>query len=282
MKYIYFGTPEFAATVLRKLTEAGFTPIAVVTNPDRPVGRKKIITSPPVKNIALGKVLQPEVLDEGFAQELKSLKPDFGILAAYGKIVPKAVIDVFPKGIIVVHPSLLPKYRGATPIQSAILAGKKETGTTLILMDEKVDHGPIITSSNLSMSDVDNFESLSKKLAELSGSLLIKTLPDYLSGKIKPQEQDHAQATYTKKFTTEDGFVDLKKDPPDLIWLKVRALNPEPGVFTLNLSRGGPSPKRMKILEADLVEGRLVLKKVQMEGEKPKVNFLIFCQQNPS
>ena len=275
MKHIFFGTPEFAAIILEKLIKTGFIPVAVITNPDRPLGRKKIITPPPIKQLlklnylrdredSLVGILQPEKLEEVFIGQLKHYGAEVGILAAYGKIIPQEVIDIFPKGIIVVHPSLLPKYRGATPIQNAILAGEKETGATLILMDEKVDHGKIISNSKLLISNDDNYETLSKKLAELSADLLIKTLPDFLAGKIKLKPQDHSQATYTKKFIAEDGFVDLEKNSPEVIWRKVRALNPEPGVYTFQDGR------RMKILEADLVDGKLILKKVQFEGKKPQ------------
>lgn len=279
MKYIFFGTPEFSKIILEKLVGANFIPVAVVTNPDRPVGRKKIITSSPVKFKILNSkfkinVLQPEKLDHQFIHEIKSLGAEIGVLAAYGKIIPQELIDVFPKGIIVVHPSLLPKYRGATPIQSVILAGPSsaqasagkeiETGTTLILMDDKVDHGPIISFKKLSKSDFDSFETLSKKLAELSADLLIETLPKYYSGEIKPQPQNHSEATYTKKFASEDGFVDLEKKSPEEIWRKVKALNPEPGVWTIKDNR------RMKILEVDLIDKKLVLKKIQFDGEKPK------------
>ena len=301
MNYIFFGTPEFAAIILKKLIEADFTPAAIVTNPDRPVGRKKVLTAPAVKQllevelpleVQLPKsqivILQPDNLLT-IRDSLFALRPEFGILAAYGKIIPKEIINIFPKGIIVVHPSLLPKYRGATPIQSAILADEQETGTTLILMDEKVDHGPVLANCKSPIADSDTYEPLSKKLAELSGDLLIETLPKYLAGEIKPQEQDHVQATYTKKLTTEDGFVnyndlvrgchrDSSPPPADQndahsIWLKIRALNPEPGVYTILQSDSGQfkNGRRMKILSADWVDGKLILKKIQFEGEKPKI-----------
>ena len=282
MKYIYFGTPEFSRIILEKLVVANFVPTAVVTNPDRPTGRKKILTGSPIKvfiqnlksNIQNPKILQPEHLDHQFIQEVKKIGAEIGVLAAYGKIIPQELIDVFPKGIIVVHPSLLPKYRGATPIQSAILSGEKETGTTLIVMDDKVDHGPILAYGKWQIANSDNYEILSKKLADLSADLLIETLPEYYSGEIKPKPQNHSEATYTKKFSTEDGFVELEKNSPENIWRKVKALNPEPGVWTI--LKESPSfakasaGKRMKILEADLVENKLILKKIQFEGEKIK------------
>ena len=186
------------------------------------------------------------------------------MLAAYGKIVPRAVFDVFPKGIVVVHPSLLPKYRGATPIQSAILAGEDLTGTTLFIMDEKVDHGPVLGSAQVQLLDMDTYSTLADKLAEASAALLIETLPKYVGGDITPVPQSEDGATYTKKFSSEDGYVDLEKDDAIAVWRKVRALNPEPGVWTTKDGR------RMKILDADLVDGKLVLRKVQFDGGLPQ------------
>jgi len=269
LKYVFFGTPDFAATVLEELIAAGMAPVAVVTNPDRPAGRKKELTAPAVKlktkNSKLEiPVLQPEKLDEAFINELKKLGAEVGVLAAYGKIVPRAVFDVFPKGIVVVHPSLLPKYRGATPIQSAILAGEDLTGTTLFIMDEKVDHGPVLGSAQVQLLDMDTYSTLADKLAEASAALLIETLPKYVGGDITPVPQSEDGATYTKKFSSEDGYVDLEKDDAIAVWRKVRALNPEPGVWTTKDGR------RMKILDADLVDGKLVLRKVQFDGGLPQ------------
>ncbi len=271
--FVFFGTPDFAAVILEELIAAGMAPVAVVTNPDRPFGRKKELTPPPVKKfvIALGNetpVLQPEKLDEAFIAELKSIGAEVGVLAAYGKIVPRAVFDIFPKGIVVVHPSLLPKYRGATPIQSAILAGEDLTGTTLFVMDEKVDHGPVLGSTQVQLLDMDTYSTLADKLAEASAALLVEFLPKYIAGEIVPVPQSEAGATYTKKFTSDDGYVDLEKDDAVAVWRKVRALNPEPGIWTLRQAQG--RPQRMKILDADLIEGKLVLRKIQFDGGKPQ------------
>ncbi len=268
-RYVFFGTPDFAAVVLDELIAAGMAPVAVVTNPDRPAGRKKELTAPAVKIFINGAdvnipVLQPEKLDEAFIAELKSIGAEVGVLAAYGKIVPRAVFDIFPKGIVVVHPSLLPKYRGATPIQSAILAGEDSTGTTLFVMDEKVDHGPVLTTAQVPLLDMDTYSTLADKLAEASAALLIDTLPKYVHGEITPVPQSETGVTYTKKFSGEDGYVDLEKNEPVAIWRKVRALNPEPGVWT---TKDG---KRMKILAADLVDGKLALTRTQLDGELPK------------
>jgi len=271
MKYIFLGTPEFAAIILKRLLGAGLTPLTVVTNPDRPLGRKQLLTPPPVKRLIIeGRfpdidILQPDVLDQSFIEKLKSYEAEVFVLAAYGKILPPAIVRLPPRGIVGVHPSLLPRYRGATPIQNVLLMGENTTGATLFLLDERVDHGPLLAASSLPIADDDNYETLSRKLAMLSADLLIKTLPEYLSGGIKPRPQVESLATSTGKFKTEDGLVDLKNDSPESIWRKVRALNPEPGVYAIKDGR------RLKILEADFINGELVLKKIQWEGEKPKV-----------
>ena len=268
MKFVFFGSPEFAAIVLEKLIKAGFIPAAVVCAPDAPAGRKKILTSPPTKVLAEKyniEVWQPEKL-EIKNWKLKITNPDLAIVAAYGKIIPKNIIKTAKYGFVGVHPSLLPKYRGASPIQSAILNDEAETGTTLYLMDEKVDHGSIINYQK-SIIKNQNYEELMRELAELSGDLLIKTLPDFISGKIRPQPQNEAEATFTKKFSLKDGLIDLKKDDPRKVWLKIRALNPEPGVTAVLKLKNGKELK-LKLLEADYNNG-LELKLVQPEGKKP-------------
>jgi methionyl-tRNA formyltransferase len=281
MKFVFFGTHGFAAIILEKLIKAGFVPEAVVCNPDKPVGRKKVITAPPVKarimNYESGirdriKILQPEKLNPSLFI-IPNSSFDFFIVAAYAKILPKEILEIPRLGTIGVHPSLLPKYRGSSPIQTAILNGNEETGITLYLMDEKMDHGKIISNLKFQISKIDNYETLMRKLAELSADLLIENLPS-IEEKIKnAKSQDEPQATYTKKFKTEDAFIapeDLKiavnhgGEPAIRIDRKIRALNPEPGTWTIKEN------KRMKILEAVLTsEGKLKLKKIQFEGKKP-------------
>ncbi len=280
MSYIFFGSPRFAAIILEKLINAGFLPKAVVCNPDRPVGRKKIITPPPVKSLILEhetwsaiKILQPEKLDSRFMLHVSSFMPDVFVVASYSKILPKEILDIPRLGTIGVHPSLLPKYRGASPIQNAILNGDEETGVTLYLVDEKLDHGPILKNVKCEMAKGETYESLHDKLAELGADLLIETLPKFIKGGTKPIAQNESEATYTKKFITEDAFIDMN----DLekaqhcggliakeVDRKVRALNPEPGTWT---KKDG---KRVKILETSFcADGHLVLKKIQIEGKKP-------------
>jgi methionyl-tRNA formyltransferase len=275
MKYLFFGTPEFAAIVLDKLIKAGMPPAGAVCNPDRPVGRKKIITPPPVKILAQKHgipVFQPEKLLNTDSY-LRNVECDFAVVAAYGKIIPKSVLDVFKSGVIGVHPSLLPKYRGPTPVQTAILNGEKETGVSLFLVDDKVDHGPVLAERKISGVQNMVYPALHDKLAEIGADLLIETIPGFLSGSIKPRIQNEAEATFTKKFETKDAQVDLAEDNPVMIDRKVRALNPEPGVWTLQQVQS--KPKRMKILEAELNPpaggGKLTLKKIQFEGKKPQI-----------
>lgn len=267
MKYAFFGTPEFSAIILEKLIAAAMPPSLIICNPDRPVGRKKILTVPATKIIAQKyniPVWQPEKLESKDAKA-KIGNVDFAAVAAYSKILPKEIIAIPRLGTIGVHPSLLPRYRGATPIQSFILNGEEQTGITLYLMDEGVDHGPILAQQALYENIAElNYETIMRKLAELAGEMLIGFLPEFAKEETTPEIQDESKATFTKKFKTEDGFVDLTKDDPKTILRKIRALNPEPGVYTFKDNR------RMKIWDAELVQNKLKLKKIQFEGEKSK------------
>ncbi|MDD5547738.1 MAG: methionyl-tRNA formyltransferase [Candidatus Pacebacteria bacterium] len=271
MKYVFFGSPEFAATILKKLTEAGYMPEAIVCNPDEPVGRKKIITPPAVKQLAISnnwniKILQPKKLSD-IKDDLKKINADVFIVAAYAKIISKEILEMPNLKTIGVHPSILPKYRGSSPIQSAILNGEEETGVSIFIIDEKVDHGPVLAISNKQKIAGENYPELSAKLADLGGGLLVKILPDYLNGKIKPQTQSESDATFTQKFSTKDGEVDLKKDSPKIIFGKVKALNPDPGVFTYIETKKGRI--RLKILDAELENNNLKLLQIQPDGKKP-------------
>lgn len=267
--YIFFGSPRFAEFVLTRLLRDGFVPRAVVCNPDRPVGRKSISTPPPVKVVADKTgipVLQYTKIDVRACEEIKKyiIPGCVGVVAAYSHILPSFLIDAFEKGIIGVHPSLLPLYRGATPIQSALLNGETKTGVTLYLVDEQVDHGSILSSVEVPISNEDTYKALEESLAHAGAELLIKTLLAYVDGNITPIEQNHEKATYTKKFKTEDGFVDFKKNDPKILYRKIRALSHEPGVYAMQ------DGKRIKVQRAQLEDGRVIITRIVQEGKKPK------------
>ena len=251
MNIIFFGTPPFAAIILQKLIDAGTPPVAVVTAPDKPAGRGHHLQSPPVKELADTDplpLLQPQKLkDEEVLKILRNYTADVFIIAAYGKILPMALLDIPPKGTINVHPSLLPRHRGPSPIQGALLAGDDTMGVTLMLTDKEMDHGPIIAYSKWQMPhNTMTYSKLHERLAELGSQLLVETLPKWIAGEITPQEQNHAEATYTKLLTKEDGHLNWKKSAEEIDRM-VRALNPWPGTWSY-----------IKIPEAKLPELRRV------------------------
>ena len=250
--------------MLEHLLRNGYSPTLVVTGPDKPAGRKQELTPSPVKKVAQEHNLsltQPERPAELLSRsELK--EAEFIVLAAYGNILPKELVGLPPKGALNVHPSLLPLYRGPSPERSALLNGDEKTGVTVIVMDEKVDHGPILAQEEFVIPEDMRHEELHAKLGEIGGELLVKTLPLWLEGKIEPKEQDHTKATYTKKLTREDGRIDWKK-PAEYIERQVRALNPWPGTFTTF------EGKRLKILKAHIEQGTLIIDELQLEGKKP-------------
>ncbi len=245
IKTIFAGTPDFAVPFLKSLiSNDNFEVVGVLTQPDKPAGRKKIFTSSPVKIFALAngiKIFQPDSLyDNETTDALKSLKPDILVVVAYGLIIPQEILDIFEKGAINVHPSLLPKYRGASPIQTAILHGDKTSGITIILMDEKLDHGPILSQIEVPIAKTDTNISLHRKMADLGVDLLLGTVKDYLDGKIKLQEQDHTKATYCKIIHREDAKINWDASAED-IERQIRAYFPWPVAWTF---KGG---KRLKI-----------------------------------
>jgi methionyl-tRNA formyltransferase len=255
-KIVFFGTPEYVLPILRALAKH-YEIAAVVTQPPKPVGRKQFLEYSAVDNWAHRRKV-PAIYDLA-----KVPQADLGIVAAFGKIIPPFVIGRLKLGILNIHPSLLPKYRGASPVSAAIAAGDKQTGVTIIKMDEKVDHGPMITQFTEEILPDDTTDSLRRRLFSRSAEVLIELLPAYLAGKIKEKTQDESQATYAKILKRQDGFVDFKKDDPAEIERKLRAYTPWPGIWTLVNS------KRLKILRAHLETGELVLDEVQLEGKNP-------------
>ncbi len=230
LKIFFIGTPQFGAIVLEKMINAGYAPLLVVAGKDKPVGRKKLITSPPVKKIAQKydiSILQPEKLTE-IESVILDYSFDLGVTAAYGKILPQSILNIPKQGFFNVHPSLLPQHRGASPIQSAILNNDKEFGVSIIKMIERVDAGPIIAKRKIKMKDP-FYQELHDRLAIVGADLLVECL---IAGKINPKQQDESKATHTKVFKKEDGRIDWENETADYIERKIRAFHVWPGCYT--------------------------------------------------
>ena len=233
-RVIFAGTPDFALASLRALVESGRIPVAVLTQPDRPAGRGKKLTAGPVKQYAAEQgipVLQPVSLrDETVVAELKALRPDMLIVAAYGLILPQDVLDIPTQGCVNVHASALPRWRGAAPIQAAILAGDKTTGISLMSMTAGLDCGPVYTVEKVTIGDDETAEQLHDRLAVLGGRVLVDHLDDIVAGNAVATEQDESLATYAPKIVTSDARIDWSVAAAELA-RRVRAYNPFPGAF---------------------------------------------------
>lgn len=235
IKIIFMGTPAFSEPILSGLIDT-YNVIAVVTQPDKKAGRQQVLSQSAIKKTAKAnqiEVLQPEKLKDNqkFFDKIKKLNPDLIVVAAYGFILPKEILDIPEYGVINVHASLLPQYRGASPIQVAILNGEKETGVTIMLVNEKMDQGDILNQAKADIDQDETFLSLHDKLSILGAHLLINTLPQYLKGEIQPQKQDNEKATYCPIISKADGKIDWLKSA-DEIERQVRAFNPWPGTWT--------------------------------------------------
>ena len=242
------GTAELACPSLEALCrDKSLDLVAVVTQPDRPKGRDLRLTPSPVKAAALKHnlpVLQPErARNQAFVHELAGLAPDLIVVAAYGQILPRSILDLPRHGCLNVHASLLPKYRGAAPIQWAILEDEKETGVTIMKMDEGLDTGDMLSTAKTPIAPADTAITLHDRLARLGAELLVTTIPDYIAGKLKPAPQPAAGATYARKISKEDGRIDWSRSAHQ-IWNQTRAFVPWPGTFTFLDS------KVLKILSA--------------------------------
>lgn len=233
-RVIFAGTPEFARASLSALVESGVVPITVLTQPDRPSGRGKRMTASPVKRYAKQQgipVMQPPTLrDANVVAELDALKPDVLIVAAYGLILPQSVLDIPTRGCINVHASLLPRWRGAAPIQAAILAGDEETGISLMSMTAGLDCGPVYLAESLTIEDDETAGSVHDRLADLGGELLVASLDDILEDRVSAASQNEAAASYAGKIRKQDAHLDWSKSAVDL-QREIRAYNPVPGAF---------------------------------------------------
>lgn len=234
-KIVFMGTPDFSVPILRQIISDGFDVIGVVTQPDRPVGRKRILTPPPVKIEALKHgipVYQPEkIRQKEELEKILSLKPDLIITAAFGQILPNELLEAPPHGCINVHASLLPELRGGAPIHYAIMQGKKKTGITIMYMVEKLDAGDILTRVEVPITDADNVGTLHDKLSKAGSDLLSETLPMLLAGKLTPIPQNNEDATFARNIKREQEKIDWTKTGDD-IYNHIRGLNPWPVAFT--------------------------------------------------
>jgi methionyl-tRNA formyltransferase len=257
LRIVFMGTAELACASLEKLAaQADFDVAAVVTQPDRPKGRDLKLRPSPVKELALRmqlSVLQPErARSDDFVRELQAIGPDLIVVAAYGQILPPSILELPRFGCVNVHTSLLPKYRGAAPIQWSILEDESETGVTIMKMDAGLDTGDILSQETTPIYPEDNSESLHGRLATLGADSLVRTVRDYVAGRIAPRPQPGEGVSYARKITKEDGLIDWSQ-PARALWNRVRAFAPWPGAFThLPI---GPGPRLLKIWQAEVAQG---------------------------
>jgi methionyl-tRNA formyltransferase len=279
LKIAFFGTPQFAITILDELKNAGIVPSLIVTVPDKPQGRGLTLTAPPVKVWAQKNslnIIQPGNLKQNpQIATLSNQAWDLFIVAAYGKIIPENILEIPKYKTLNVHPSLLPDWRGPSPVEASILNDESETGVTIMRLDEEMDHGPIVSQALISSYDTWPITApvLEDNLAHAGGKLLAETIPNWINGKYKEKPQDHSQATYCQKITKNDGLIDLT-DNPYQNYLKICAYIGWPGTFFFSESNG--KKIRVNIKEATFKyfdrkennEGQLEILRVIPEGKK--------------
>jgi len=296
-RVLFMGTPDFAVPTLTALADSSYDLVGVVTQPDRPAGRGRKLVASPVKHFAMERglsVLQlPTLRAEESAAAIFALSPDVVVVAAYGLILPQAVLEIPPRGSLNVHGSLLPRYRGAAPITAAILAGAETTGVTIILMDAGMDTGPMLSQSAHRIGADDTAGHLADRLAIAGAALLMATLPRWLAGEIEPQPQDAAMATYAPMVRKHHGHIDWTRSA---LWIarQVRAYQPWPGATTrwngrsLKILGAQPAPIPRGVEEPGRVvcwqdgaavvtgDGLLQLERVQLAGKRalPMREFL--------
>jgi len=307
LKLVFVGTPDFALPSLKALIQAKYDVICVVTQPDRPKGRQRGVMAPPIKLYAQKhniKILQPERITDALVEDIQVLSPDLIVVIAYGKILPKQILDIPRLGCINAHASLLPKYRGAAPMQRALLNSEKQTGVTIMFMNERMDAGDILLQEKIIISPSDNMETLHNRLSKLSAKLLVKAIVQIEQGTCSRISQDNTKATYAPMLKKSDGLIDWRKSAIEINNM-TRAMNPWPGSYTfLNMSG---KKKMLKILKTEVFDksayskektgvlldilknkgglvgtgkGQLLLRDVQLEGSR-KVSFEEFIRGHP-
>ena len=290
VRTVFMGTPQFAVPVLGSLLHSPYQVVAVYTQPDKPVGRRRQIVWPPVKRLAMEHkltVIQPKTLkSEEVMKELASFNPELIVVAAFGHILPQELLSLPEFGCLNVHPSLLPKHRGPSPVANALLCGDQITGVTIMMIDMRVDSGPILAQREVDISSTDTTGSLTVKLAGIGAELLLETLPKWLEGELEPQPQDESQATYSKLITSEDAEIDWHLSAVELR-RRIRAYNPWPGCYTwwqgkrLKIHRAVPVSDMAKGMVGEVIalpeppkvgvvagRGILGLCQVQLEGRR--------------
>jgi methionyl-tRNA formyltransferase len=288
LRVVFMGSPTFAVPSLEYLVLGGYEIAAVYSQPDRMGGRGRGLTTSPVKQAALAlglTVVQPESLkaSEAFKQ-LADFRPDIIVVAAFGQLLPKAVLELPKLGCLNVHPSLLPKFRGASPVAAVILAGEEFSGVSIILLDEGMDSGPVLARAQVPIADSDTTDSLGAKLSLVGAGLLGEVMVGWRRGELKPQPQEESQATYCQPITKDEGEIDWRLSATD-IWRRVRAFYPWPGCFsrwrgkTLKIIEAAPLSPQTSAKAGEVVtldsgfgigtgEGVLKILRVQLEGKQ--------------
>ncbi len=293
MRVVFMGTPAFAVPVLDALLDGGHDVVGVYTQPDRGAGRGRPVVPSPVKSRALERgltVFQPASLrrDAAARAQMAELKPDVIVVAAYGLFLPAETLELPPLGCLNVHPSLLPRHRGPSPVPSAILAGDQDTGVTLIRLDHGMDSGPIIAQQSTPVEEAETAGALTDRLFRVGADLLLETLPGWASGEVRPRPQDESRATVSRLLKREDGEIDWSR-PAIEIWRQVRAMQPWPGTFTTWKGRSlkiiearptdaavtaGRAPGLVVASDGSSIgvataDGVLKIERLQMEGRRP-------------
>lgn len=271
--YVFFGTSEFSVTILNQLKLRGFLPSLIVSTPDKPQGRNLILTPTLTKIWAQENnipIFQPATLkDETVVEELKKYPANVFIVASYGKIIPQIILDIPARGTLNVHPSLLPKLRGPSPIEFTILQDQKQTGVSIMLLDAEMDHGPIIAQETYTVSEWPTAVELEKILGEKGGELIANILPDWIAGKIEAVPQNHSLATFCQKIKKVDGQINLEEDAYTN-FRKIQAYSGWPSAFFFITKNG--KQIRIVIKQAEYKNNTLTIKRIIPEG-KQEMNY---------
>ena len=295
LRIVFFGTPLSAVPSLERLVESGLEVISAVTAPDKPQGRRRIVSESPVASAArrLGlPCLKPVGMrDTMFREQIAELAPDLCVIVVFGRLIPADILSIPRKGFVNLHPSLLPLWRGPSPIQSSLLAGDAATGISIMLLDDEMDHGPILAQQSVPIETLEHLPELTERLAHLGSSMLVSTIIDYADGTIVPTVQDHASATYCKKFIRDDARIDWSNDARSIVNM-IRAFSGEPTAWTMwngtavNIYRtagtypDGPAPAHVGVVQNDLVvgarNGAVRISELQSAGRRklPAPDFL--------